>query len=1589
MPKIGYSPVVIQNWSHTGSQSLHNIGSLDRTKNDPDPGEVDTDDEHEITEKVTKKAVALDNQYPVNKPGSASQMRLRKLFGNSTGTKDTAYLAKMTAKEVDDAVHDTAADMPSSGEFKCFYRGLTMEDGKEPTEPIHAWLHNERGAPAISSVLDKGAVYGGSHLIEIAMYRETSEFFGAKVATSPYTASQWSHHEFRPDDDHEYVETERKKVDLATYACLTKQNFLALHKKFGPDKCFTVIKIACRGKLKEGVSADAATSFIQKAKNTKTLFDIRLTRAKNLPRFEYAIKNDDIDTAASMFATGEIDVTMRHGNGHTPFATVVAKGNIDLVRQMLENKPCKLNQKHISNALLTAVHGGHEKVTQFLLTKKADPNVITAHGNTALHIAATRGKSSLIKLLLDNGADINKPDKDGYTVLHRAVEGNSDAVIMLLLERGADPYATNASGDTALKIAKQKKNNDHISNLIEMHIICLDTLCDAVKKNDIDTVRGLVKETNVNMPNRNGQMLLSLAVQNAFEDQRMAILLLEKGADPQNKNIMGERLINIAVLKGIGGNHDLIKLMLDKGADARTMLRAAIKSNNSSVVEFLLERGFNLDEITPTRTPHEIINIIETHAASLETLKNAVKNNRIDEVRQHLTANNINTRDKDSRTLLSHATEKGHADIVAILLEKGADPHATDIKTDRTPLMNAAYQGDQKSVNLLLDKGVNIDTANRTGWTALNSAADQGHIDIVQLLLERKADPNACSPLIKALNRNYSEVAQLLLKQHADPNQADANGCTPLNMAAMKGHEDAVKQLLKLGADANSVRSSRRTALYDAAKNGHTGIIRLLLENGAHINTPNIDGATPLHQAVFNGHTQTVNLLLERGVNINLATNSTGNTPFHLAADNGHIDIVKLLLEKGVDINLPTKNSGATALHLAADKSRIGMVKLLLEKGADINLPKKNSGATALHLAADKGRIGMVKLLLEKGVDINLPTKDSGATAFHLAIDKGYIGIAKLLLESKANINDPNANELTPLAAAADHNLADMALFLIQNGAEINTPDNNGQTALYHATDKGHLEMVQFLIGCGADTQKPDSKGNTPEKIAISKSHDRIAHLLAVKKERKEREEKQSAVQPKKTTASGSNFGSGGFFKRVFSSQRTSSASIPDEPGILMASAFEQLQWLQKLNSKRAFISDRQVLELNDFTVQQFIKHCASDGSVEDIGTYFNEIDHLINHFKLKDKHSFGDMAYSLKKEVFSAAIRMATSKHINLISSYQALPYFPGKDHILIDVAKKQMNEDVKRHYSLPEKSPADKIKRITGGELKNLSQGEIVLHTMHLFNLENLVTEVDMPLLKKSITTYIRQTGSPCSPDEIGKKLVKMKYKEAIPYLLEQFPAPLNHPNSDEDKNNLRNFHPASAMLQLCSGFIFHPNYAGVGLFINPESAYSFNQISKNMACKFFEAKHDGQMETFFKEAFSRTDPCYEAASQLIIHYGNPEPIIISSAAPAWVDGLDNTANVDGLLSWLDRELLSHYAKQESIDLIARSEKEIDKIQLSEEYASYLISHETLFKETLRKAANGRVPQNELDTMALQYLNDGLKFAEKHAAKKAAMPS
>ena len=127
------------------------------------------------------------------------------------------------------------------------------------------------------------------------------------------------------------------------------------------------------------------------------------------------------------------------------------------------------------------------------------------------------------------------------------------------------------------------------------------------------------------------------------------------------------------------------------------------------------------------------------------------------------------------------------------------------------------------SAKILLENGADIDAQDVNGWTSLHKACQIGNVEMVELLISKKANPKKTSnkgwiPLHIAAINNHYEIIELLHSKIKDTNldAKDHEGSTALIMASKHGANKAICKLLELGANLYAFDNKKMTSLHYA-----------------------------------------------------------------------------------------------------------------------------------------------------------------------------------------------------------------------------------------------------------------------------------------------------------------------------------------------------------------------------------------------------------------------------------------------------------------------------------------------------------------------------------------------------------------------------------------------------------------------------------------------------------------------------------------------------------------------------------------------------------------------------------------------------
>ncbi|KAM3862137.1 uncharacterized protein ankrd50l [Diretmus argenteus] len=472
-------------------------------------------------------------------------------------------------------------------------------------------------------------------------------------------------------------------------------------------------------------------------------------------------------------------------------------------------------------ALRAAAWGGHEEILQTLLDYGAQVDKADREGRTALIAAAYMGHREAVEILLDHNANVNLADGDGRTALSVAalcvptaagVKGYGE-VASLLLERGADPGHRDCDGMTPLLLAAYEGHEDIVELLLEAGADVDETagpdasapaaaavtpLLAAAAMGHIRTVgRLLFWGAAVDGIDGEGRTALSLAAARGSVESVRA--LLDRGLDENHKDDLGWTPLHAAACEGYRA---VCAALTEQGSmarvgemdiEGRTPLILAAQEGHCSTARLLLERRCPIDHRAYDGHSALTAALLEGHAEVAELLMRR--------------GTDTDVRDAEGRPLLYLLVLESRLEMAALLMEKGGVPLESRDSEGRTALHVASWQGNLEAVGLLLRHGADPNAQDTEGRPPLHSVAWRGHVEVGRLLLE-----------VRDINVDLACCQQ---------------GATSLSIASQEGHANIVTMLLERGANPDHMDKYCRSPVKVAGKRGHFTIVRLLESYGA------------------------------------------------------------------------------------------------------------------------------------------------------------------------------------------------------------------------------------------------------------------------------------------------------------------------------------------------------------------------------------------------------------------------------------------------------------------------------------------------------------------------------------------------------------------------------------------------------------------------------------------------------------------------------------------------------------------------------------------------------------------------------------
>ena len=434
----------------------------------------------------------------------------------------------------------------------------------------------------------------------------------------------------------------------------------------------------------------------------------------------------------------------------------------------------------------------------FLLQQKVDVNAKAPDGATALHWAAHWDNLETAERLIRAGANVDAANDYGVTSLSLACTNGSAAMVQKLLNAGANANATAMSGEPALLTCAHTGSVTAVQALLAhgAEVNAKDSrrgqtaLMRAVAQKHADVVRSLIdRGADVRARSKDGFSPLLFAAREG--DLESAKILLAAGAEVnESSSEFGAPLL----LAASSGHQDLALLLLQRGANPN-----AADRYGATGLHYALSRGIaSLNGASFANYTSYLIrpNMLELTKALLA--RGADPNARIEKPCP------LGGKDSQSTVgatpfLLAATTDA--AAIMRLLAAAGADSQAVT-KSKWNAVMLAAgigrnsgrREGDGdalEAVKLAVELGVEVNTADGNGVTALHGAARNGEDEVIEFLAQKGVHLDA--------QDKYGQTAWILASAIAIPTCL-ANAACNNRAGKLAIRTSTANLLLRLGA---------------------------------------------------------------------------------------------------------------------------------------------------------------------------------------------------------------------------------------------------------------------------------------------------------------------------------------------------------------------------------------------------------------------------------------------------------------------------------------------------------------------------------------------------------------------------------------------------------------------------------------------------------------------------------------------------------------------------------------------------------------------------------------------------------------------
>lgn len=806
---------------------------------------------------------------------------------------------------------------------------------------------------------------------------------------------------------------------------------------------------------------------------------------------------------ASKSASKYYQTVVREEQTLLDFAISCKTGNVQLAASILETEHHKLlTLRAVFDGIQLCVLHGQTMVAQLLLKSPVLRELLPASGKEAFVNAATNGLLDSMMLFASYWTELpSSCEAMGRALVMASKNGHIAAVRYLVLELGADvntpsldicyvPHLT--SCELWYHINRCSLPPDHLRKSVNNpeESQAAAALLPVISPLQA-SLQGLAD--TISNPKRGLFLGEGIKLRKASQVQQEEVIcfLLQKGARPNDSG--GQETVPIQVASKYLPLH-IVQLLISAGADVNAMSCANPSSesrarrcvSNSALFE---AAGRELSGLAISRL------LVASGAALPEDAEE--QNRLLGQALRYFEGNTSRTKFRthsfygwgnhpDGRfryaSSLNEVFIDGPGSVLFYLMSHMPQAKATDRRWALV-LQMAAFLNEEGFIDLLLSRGIDVNTTGYYYGTALQAAACCGHTVLTQKLLDAGAEVNLTggvwhTALRAALVNGHDTTIYRLLDHGADvklwpPRSWERGSLTnegknALQLAIRTGDINIVKAVLVKRSDgALETPEEDQIPLVIAESEGADELEEVLRKAGVPVTVPGrrrfqhssrvAEDASPIHAAAAAGHLDALNHLPCSVADIDNNSDGSG-TPLAVAASIGNIRLVRHLITAGA------RTDNSMALEMAVQNDHVEIVRLLLASGA--------RAKDAISAACRRGNLVVVELLVEEALD-----NDEPEAVFNDAFSaQGLEETVTRLLLQYATPTMPQFHR-----ACATASLASVEILLREGRFDINHADeHSGDYPLQVAALHIRADVVRTLLSHGADLECSSPNHGTP-----------------------------------------------------------------------------------------------------------------------------------------------------------------------------------------------------------------------------------------------------------------------------------------------------------------------------------------------------------------------------------------------------------------------------------------------------------------------------------------------------------------------------